>query len=213
MVKDELGNKYGKLTVIAQHESISDKAAWECKCECGNLKIVTGDSLRQGKVRSCGCFQSEWRKSGNGARTHGHGSAKKGVSRTYKTWQEMRARCSNQTHISYPNYGGRGIQVCKRWEKFENFLLDMGERPLGTSIDRINNNGDYTPKNCKWATRKEQNNKRRQCRYVTYMGLTLTISQWCDKLKLPYPRTYFRLVKKNMSPKEAFETNPHRNSR
>ncbi len=115
--------------------------------------------------------------------------------------------------LSFSNYGGRGIRVVTRWKSFELFLEDMGVRPNGTSIDRINNDGNYTPRNCKWATRVEQNNKRRQCRYITYARKTQTIAQWCTELSLPYPRTYNRLVVQNMTPKQAFETPyiPHKN--
>lgn len=203
-MKNESGNIYGRLTVIERAGSIANKAAWLCFCNCGNTKIVTGDSLRQRKVASCGCFQKEWRASGNNSRTHGHGSYKKGVSPTYKSWQEMKARCTNEKHISYPNYGGRGIKVCKRWDLFENFLADMGEKPTGTSLDRKNNNTNYTKHNCHWATRLEQNNNRRQCRYIKYHGKELTIAQWCRELSIPYPRTYHRLVIQKLSPAKAF---------
>jgi hypothetical protein len=124
---------------------------------------------------------------------------------TYRSWYEMRARCNNPKHISYPNYGGRGITVCKRWSKFENFLADMGVRPVGTSIDRINNNGVYKPSNCQWATRKEQNNKRRQCHNIKHMGVTKTLAEWCEYLGLPYPRTYNRYVIQKLSVSKSFE--------
>lgn len=200
MKKNELGNTYGRLVVIDEAESFGGKARWLCRCLCGNTKNISGDSLRQRKITSCGCFQTEHRKSGSNGRTHGMSKTP-----TYRTWQEMHTRCNDNTSVSYPNYGKRGIKICKRWGRFENFLIDMGVRPKGTSLDRINNNGMYSPKNCRWATRVEQNNKRRSCIYVKYQGRKQTIAQWCQELNLPYPRTYNRIVIQKLPINEAFE--------
>jgi hypothetical protein len=100
----------------------------------------------------------------------------------YVTWQNMRQRCYNSKHPSYQNYGGRGIKVCKRWRRFENFSLDMGDRPKGTSLERINVNRDYRPSNCRWATRRDQQNNRRDNRILTYKGITKPISFWADEV-------------------------------
>jgi hypothetical protein len=96
----------------------------------------------------------------------------------------MKKRCTSPRDPAFHNYGGRGIRVCKRWLKFENFLADMGECPLGLELERKNNNGNYSPSNCRWATHKEQANNRRTNRWLTYRGLTLTVTQWAERLGL-----------------------------
>ena len=99
----------------------------------------------------------------------------------------MKSRCNNPNNNQYSDYGGRGIRVCERWSTFENFLADMGERPTPKhSIDRIDVNGDYCPENCRWATKEEQNNNKRNCILVTYNGKTQNFKQWCKELNLPY---------------------------
>lgn len=137
-------------------------------------------------------------------KTHGHGSVAKGISTTYRSWQEMRKRCNNPNVISYKNYGGRGIRICPRWDSYEAFLQDMGERPPGTSLDRKDGEGDYTPENCCWSTRLVQNNNRRNCLFVTHLGRKQTVAQWCTELKLNYARTYSRLFRSCMPPAQAF---------
>lgn len=120
---------------------------------------------------------------------------KHGMYRTkvYKTWQQMRQRCENPKDTSYHRYGGRGIKVCDRWQEFENFLLDMDEPPVGASIDRIDNDGDYTPENCRWATVQEQQNNIRTNRLFTHEGKTQTLAQWSRELGIPYHVLKYRL--------------------
>lgn len=189
-VKDEAGKTYGQLQVLSQAVSTDGKAAWYCKCSCGAIHITTGDALRTGKVKSCGCY----RRSGEFKKTHGHGSAKRGVSPTYKSWQEMRARCSNPQHISYPNYGGRGISVDPKWHQFEQFLQDMGVRPEGMTLDRRKNNQGYNKDNCKWSDRTEQNSNRRNVQMIEHLGKIKSLAAWCRDLSVPYPRAYRRFV-------------------
>ena len=130
---------------------------WECLCECGNKTIVSASYLRNGKIKSCGCL----RKEGNNTK-HQHTSRSHTPSPTYSSWIKAKQRCNNPNVPNWVDYGGRGIKVCDRWlDSFENFLADMGERPDGTTIDRINNDGNYEPGNCKWSTPKEQSNNRR----------------------------------------------------
>ena len=199
MVKNEIGNTYGKLVVIERAASHTDKAAWLCQCVCGTAKVVSGDSLRQRKIVSCGCFQAESRRTANAT----HRMTK---TPTYRSWQEMKVRCTDPSSISYANYGSRGITFCKRWLKFENFFADMGVRPKGASLDRKNNDRNYCPSNCRWSTRKEQNRNKRSNVSIMYRKETRCLSEWCEVLNLPYPRMYHRIVVNNWVPKIAFET-------
>lgn len=153
---DMTGTRFNRLVVLrpVPERSGNGQVRWLCKCDCGREKSVSGDSLRRAFVQSCGCLQLET------ATSHGmHGTTE------YRCWSAMLSRCNNARHRGFKDYGGRGIKVCERWRKFENFLADMGNRPSPTmSIDRINNDGDYEPGNCRWATSKQQIHNRRRPR-------------------------------------------------
>jgi hypothetical protein len=184
--KDETGNKYGRLTVIEEAEKRGKQAWWRCKCECGNETEVCGAKLRNGHTRSCGCLQKD--VAAERLTTHGMSN-----SATRNSWRGMMERCTNSNNIGYENYGARGITVCERWHKFENFLEDMGRRPDGLTLERIDNSKGYSPDNCRWATRKEQNNNRRDNRILTYNGISLTIPQWAEKLGVSKSALYNRV--------------------
>lgn len=161
-------NVYGRLTVLRPaHVDERRKRYWHCRCECGNETITRSDQLRRGEVRSCGCLKAELDRSRKNRLNHGSAARGK-VTSEYRTWSGMRSRCRNRNNVNYPEWGGRGIKVCERWDKFEVFLKDMGPKPGPTySIDRINNDGHYEPGNCRWATKAEQAANRRPRRSIT----------------------------------------------
>jgi hypothetical protein len=154
------GDKYGRLTILKEIEphiqpSGQIKRKFTCLCECGNITNVQLRCLRSDNTKSCGCYRTE-KNTKHGLR----------YSSIYKTWIGIKHRCYNTDFIRYNDWGGRGIRVCDRWlNSFENFYNDMGEKPRGTSIDRINNDGNYEPSNCRWATPSEQAINRRQKKY------------------------------------------------
>jgi hypothetical protein len=161
---DLTNQRFGRLTALAfegsYHDGIRCRTLWNCKCNCGSYVIVLSESLRNGKTKSCGCFRRETSAANNHQTTHGESYR----TPEYVVWTSMKQRCLDQNHKSYEYYGGRGIKVCAEWQaSFSDFLADMGRRPSPThSIDRINNDGNYTPSNCRWATPHQQNNNRKR---------------------------------------------------
>lgn len=186
---DLRGKKLGRLTVVDfSHKGGKNGRTYyyKCLCDCGNECVKGSWYLLDNKAaphKSCGCWHKELRLAAS--TTHGHGNRK---DPTYKAWIELKLRCENPNNHGYKDYGGRGIKVCERWQNsFENFLVDMGERPgKDYSIDRIDVNGDYCPENCRWATRKEQCNNRRSNIKIEYQGKVQTLMQWCEELGLDY---------------------------
>lgn len=192
---DLIGVRFERLTVIREIER--DKyngRQFACKCDCGNTCNVSFNSLRMRHKMSCGCLFKELRIT--------HGMSRK---RIYHIWQGMKQRCFDKNATHYKDYGGRGITVCERWLKFENFLEDMGERPEGKSLDRINNNGDYEPENCSWATNKEQSNNQRMNRNVCFNGETHNMMEWSKILGFNY-QTVISRIYKGWDVKRAFIT-------
>lgn len=151
-----------------------------CRCECGKEIETPPGYLMNGDTKSCGCLATDQLAKRNAGRVKKHPN---GLPKGYWTWQAMRNRCGSKSSKDYPRYGGRGIKVCERWQKsFECFIADMGEKPDGATIDRIDNDGDYTPENCRWATATTQANNRRNSVYLTHDGTTLTLSQWARRV-------------------------------
>lgn len=172
---DLVGKRFGRLTVISEcnprkYQS-GTKSRFLCRCDCGALHYAQGSSLVSSSIQSCGCLRNEK------ATTHGMARSK-----TYKSWAAMMSRCRNPKDPGWHLYGGRGITVCKSWWIFENFLLDMGERLPGTSIDRIDPNGNYDPNNCRWASSKAQSQNRRNTHFVELNGQKMCVTEWERKL-------------------------------
>lgn len=185
MIKDLTGQVFGRLTVIELHGRTARRSIlWLCKCACGKFTVSVGADMRHGKKLSCGCLRGEKSSQRAMARNTTHG---KTHTPEYRIWQSMLKRCRNKNDPSYPRYGGRGIAVCKRWLSFTSFLADMGPRPSrGHSLDRTNGALNYTPDNCRWATRFEQQNNRGCTIFATIHGLRKPISDWCRELGLKY---------------------------
>lgn len=167
LLNNLLGQKFGKLTVIARIDKY-----WLCQCECGNTKKVKGSDLISHKVKSCGCLKFK------------HGMTN---TRLYKIWDKMKARCNKQNHQDYPRYGGRGITICSEWlsdfKQFYNWAINNGYQD-NLTIDRIDVNGNYEPSNCRWATIKQQANNRRTSHFITINNETLSLTEWANKVGL-----------------------------
>lgn len=162
---DMAGRRVGLLTVIERaHKPNSTRAWWRCRCDCGNETITMGKYLRSGDTRSCGCVQRQCRAAGNPKA--GHGGATGGMlTREYRSWRDMKERCSNPRKQNYRFYGGKGVTVCERWRaSYPAFLADMGKCPQGLSLDRIDPAGNYEPSNCRWADWPTQCANRRKAK-------------------------------------------------
>lgn len=164
---------------------------WECRCECGKVICVSGSNLRRGATNSCGCLRSEAKKR--------HGLTD---SPTWNSWASMLKRCTAKNHTHYMLYGGRGISVCDSWKSFESFFADMGERPVGKTLDRIDPNGDYTKDNCRWATFREQTYNRRDAVRITIGSETGNPVYWSKKTGVSKSTIEWR-HKRGWPPEEA----------
>lgn len=172
------GTVYSRLTVVGDAPSGPCGAArFRCVCVCGTERIIYANSLKSGTTKSCGCLAIEK------ATKHGHIN-KKRPSKEYVSWAGMIARCTYEKHNRYKYYGGRGIKVCDRWNDFRNFLADMGERPKGNSLDRVDINKDYCPENCRWADNRTQARNKSTSHYFTFNGETIHQYDWEDRLSL-----------------------------
>jgi hypothetical protein len=169
------GLRSGRLLVLGQAgHSRGGRLLWECLCDCGSRVDVVGYSLTSGRTKTCGCVGSRFR----------HGLSN---TRTHMIWAKMKYRCSNPRSDSFYLYGARGIRVCKRWAVFENFIADMGSAPKGLTLDRINNNGPYSPANCRWATRREQSGNTRRNKIITCGGVSMILADWARVYRMsPY---------------------------
>ncbi len=173
---DLTGQRFGRLVVKKySHANNRRYAMWHVKCDCGHEKNIMGFNLIHEHTKSCGCLKYN--------KPNGHGMSKTPI---YQIWRGMKMRCLNKNDSAYKYYGARRITVCDRWLQFENFYKDMGDKPEGLTIDRIDNNGNYEPRNCKWSTPMEQANNMRNNIILTHNGVTMTLSQWARKLGIGY---------------------------
>jgi len=185
---DLSGKQFDRWSVLHFHDrsGVDRKPRWWCRCQCGSERAVFQGSLVLHTSRSCGCLRRE--VSGSRTRTHGRSGTK-----IYMVWSDMLKRCNNPGHPSYKHYGGRGISVCERWRDIENFVSDMGDPEEKRELDRIDNDGPYSPDNCRWATRSEQANNSRRNKWVSYQGETLTVTQWAERLNIEFHVLRWRL--------------------
>lgn len=194
-----IGNKYGRWTVkefstCRQMPNGKYSIMLLCKCDCGKEKVVMKDHIKNGTSKSCGCLISE--STIKRLTKHGHAPLNRKKSITYTTWQSMNRRCVNPNDNHFYLYGDRGIKVCERWRDFKNFLEDMGEKEPNMSLERIDNNKDYCPENCKWIPRKDQSKNRRYNWTVELNGEKMTAREASRKLNLNKSYINNLLVKK-----------------
>ena len=186
---DLTGQRFGRLIVVSRAENVGKKTAWLCRCDCGNTKIVHGWSLKSGQTRSCGCLSNETR--GRNPITHGQS-----YTRLYTIWIGMKQRCYYQKHKHFKRYGGRGIAVCDEWRDdfraFHDWSMANGYEERLT-IDRIDNDGNYAPSNCRWATYSEQANNMSSNRIIEFGGEKRTIKEWSKITGIPHPTITGRL--------------------
>ena len=184
-VHDLTGQKFGLLTVIGLAETDTRKTYWVCKCDCGNMKTVRSDSLLCGAIKSCGCIK---RKQDEVNLTTNHRHKMSGT-RIYLEWQGMKGRCYNKGSARYADWGGRGIEVCEQWrnsfESFYTWAMANGYQD-NLTIDRIDNNGNYCPENCRWVGQQEQCRNRRSNINITIGNSTRTLMEWCEIFQVDY---------------------------
>lgn len=178
---DLTGKRFGKVVVLSRAEVLVGtrvRLYWTCRCDCGNVRNFRSDVLHEAKT--CGCAATI------------HGNCKHPL---YQLWSAMKHRCEKPQHKFYNLYGGRGIAVCERWQTFENFIADMGPRPDGTELDRIDNDKGYSPDNCRWTTHKENIRNRGYTKLLTFEGETLPVVVWAERTGLDRYLIYGRMKK------------------
>lgn len=205
---DLRGLKFARLLAIAPTNKRSGNTpgkgsiVWLCLCDCGKLHEASGPALVMGSIKSCGCLTRDSCR----RRMTTHGKSRDAEYRSeYCAWRNMVERCCNMKHPSFSNYGARGIKICPQWlgsSGFQNFLKDVGRKPVGKSLDRINNEGNYEPTNVQWATTREQNLNRRNNRNITAFGQTKTITEWSESSGICV-HTIFARLQRRYSPEDA----------
>lgn len=190
------GMMFGRLSVL----DYAGNASYRCICSCGKEVFVSSGALNRGATNSCGCLRAEL--IGNNRASHRLSDTKE-----HYVWREMRQRCTNPANHKYNTYGGRGITVCERWSDFRLFMQDMGPKPgPDYSIDRIDNNKGYSPENCRWATRSEQQRNTSKNRMLTCHGETKSLADWAEQSGIPYKKLQDRVGKLGWSAERALGT-------
>lgn len=194
----QIGEKYNNLTIIKEVEKRNNRRHFLCKCDCGNEKIIRIDGITSGHAKTCGCLQLQV------AKKHGFFGT-----RIYQTWVQMKARCFNEQHKHYKDYGGRGITVCDEWKDdfmtYYYWSIDNGYAE-NLSIDRIENDGNYEPSNCRWVSMQMQANNKRNNRLIEYNNQTHTLAEWSRILGINYKTLKARIITMCWDVKRAFET-------
>lgn len=203
---DMIGQKYGRLTVVAfAGKGAENRALWRCRCDCGNEIVLPGKSLRTGNTKSCGCLSKELSTQRIVQINHKHGET---GTRLFRIWTGMLTRCYNPNATNYQDYGGRGIVVCNGWresyEAFRDWAMSAGYTE-GLTLDRKDNDRGYFPDNCRWATHKQQANNRRSNVRVSHKGESYTVSEWADIAGMKRDTLAQRLNSGHFSIKEAIE--------
>jgi len=183
--KDITGRRYGKLVTLGPvDKTLAGQVIWLCRCDCGNQNAIRATDLIEGRYESCEvCRNLEKSLRCGGQREHP----------LYATWRGMWRRCTDKSNNSYKNYGARGITVCDEWRDFERFIHDMGAKPDGYTLDRIDNNAGYSRENCKWSTWKSQHRNRRNNRMVEHEGRMFCVAELAEKLNVSYTSIYEKL--------------------
>lgn len=197
---ENLSNRiFNRWKVISFAYTKDKRSYWLSKCQCGSIKIILGGNMKRGLSKSCGCWNREiCRKRSLESFSH---------CRTYRIWSGLLTRCLNNKSKAYKYYGLRNIKISDRWRNYKNFLNDMGHAPDGLQIDRINNDGNYEPGNCRWTDKFVNANNMSTNRVVFYAGKRQTMAQWCRELGLPYRLTIQRLNRDHWSLTRAFTGN------
>ena len=191
---DLTNKKFNRLLVLEKAPNKGHKVVWKCLCDCGNITYVEAINLTSNRTKSCGCLKME--KLIQRSTTHN-----KRHTKLYEVWKTMKQRCFNPNNKSFHRYGGRGISVCEEWKNsfssFYEWSMKNGYKQ-NLSIDRIDNNGDYCPKNCRWADKLTQANNTRTNKYISFRGEVKTIAQWSRTLNIPYSKLQPKLQKQSL---------------
>ena len=206
-IRDLTGQRFARLVVQQRCQQPKDYAFkiswWLCLCDCGNTKAVRKNHLTRGSVQSCGCFRRE------NLSVHASTHQSTGTP-AWHSWRGMLDRCRRENSTSWERYGGKGIKVCDRWQGengFENFLIDMGERSEGKTLDRIDSKGDYCPENCQWSTPRQQRLNTSKTHWLTHKGKTMCLSDWAKELGINR-NTLRRRLDKGWSVEKTLDTPP-----
>ena len=197
------GQKFGRLTILRRLGILQcygrEQECVMCRCDCGNERVLPESYVKSGHTRSCGCAHGQRLKADDGRVSHDLCGT-----RIHSIWSKMKGRCYCVTDAKYPRYGGRGIKICERWQKLENFYADMGDPPSGEySIDRIDNDGNYEPENCRWATTTQQQRNKSTNHRFEYQGKLRPISEIAELCGIDHQTLYHRLVEAELPVEEA----------